>query len=445
MLVRSRRYVLGPVIVIGLLFQSVALLLAGEITRHRLPEPEMLLVANINLFFFFVLMFSRAMIAAIDVLYGRGDVDFLLASPIPPGRVLAVRIIGVGASVAAPWLLLGGVLANGLAVYGQYWALSVYPMLLAEGLLVAALAFALVVMLVGTTGPAAARRAGHTLALLMGVVIFALGQAPRFMGPALLTRFWQAFTPSPGAHGPALIFARAMLGQTMPLALSLGLSLAIFGLVWVTLDRRFANGSISAAAYRPAGATRRQGASFRAGPVSAVFMKNLRLLTRFPGVVSQTVYRSLTLVPVAMILAGRLRTSGGVEVAVPLLVFLSGQLGLFFISVLVGADDAPDLGASAPVARAFLRRAALGAAAYATLLLLAGPVLLVLWRARSLAPVLLVCMALVLASNLAVGIRLPIPLVRAFFGKGQTGTVLGLVVGVAVSSAWAFAAWLLVD
>ena len=97
-----------------------------------------------------------------------------------------------------------------------------------------------------------------------------------------------------------------------------------------------------------------------------------------------------------------------------------------------------------PWRAAFLRRAALGAAVYATLLLLAGPVLAVLWRARALVPVLLVCMALVLACNLAVGVRLPIPLVRASFGKGQTGTVLGLVIGVAVSSAWALAAWLLV-
>jgi ABC-2 type transport system permease protein len=183
---------------------------------------------------------------------------------------------------------------------------------------------------------------------------------------------------------------------------------------------------------------------FRAGPFSAVLMKNLRLLTRFPGVVSQTVYRSLTLVPVAMILSGRLHMGGGVEVVVPLLVFLTGQLALFFISVMVGSDESPDLAASAPVAPGFLRSAALAAAAYAALLLMAGPVVVLLWRLPQLAPVLLAGMALVLASNLAVGFRLPIPLIRAEFGKTQTGTLLGLILGVAVSSAWALASWLLV-
>ena len=98
-LVRTRKHVLAPVLVVGLLFQGVALLLAAQIVKHPLPLPEMVMVADINLFFFGVLMLSRAMNAAIDVLYARGDVDFLLASPMPPGRVLAVRMIGVGSAV----------------------------------------------------------------------------------------------------------------------------------------------------------------------------------------------------------------------------------------------------------------------------------------------------------------------------------------------------------
>ncbi|OYV25098.1 MAG: hypothetical protein B7X08_06965 [Acidocella sp. 20-63-7] len=159
--------------------------------------------------------------------------------------------------------------------------------------------------------------------------------------------------------------------------------------------------------------------------------------------VSQTFYRSLTLVPVAMILLGRVHFGGGVAVTVPLLVFLTGQLALFFISVMVGADDAPELAASAPVPLEMRDRAALFAAAYAALLLMALPLLGVLWRAAALIPVLLACMAGVGASNLLLGQRLPIPLVRARFGKAQTGTVLGLVLGVGVSSAWALASWLL--
>jgi hypothetical protein len=145
-----------------------------------------------------------------------------------------------------------------------------------------------------------------------------------------------------------------------------------------------------------------------------------------------------------MILAGKLRFGGGIEAVVPLLVFLTGQLALFFISVMVGADDAPGLAASAPIRAGLLRRSTLAAAAYATALLMALPIFGVLLRDAALLPALIACMAGVLACNLALGFRLPIPLIRAQFGKAQKGTLLGLILGVAVSSAWALAAWLLV-
>jgi ABC-2 type transport system permease protein len=444
LLVRSRRYVLAPVLVVALVFQGVASLLAGAIVRHPLPLPELILVANLNLFFFGFLMLSRAMTAAIEVLYSRGDVDFLLASPIRPGRVLAVRMIGVALSVAAPWLLLGGALANGLAMYGRTSALAIYPMLLAVGILVAAVAFALVVVLVGWAGPAVARRIAHMLALLMGVIIFALGQAPRFLPPAVMGGFWRAMMPGRDDGALQWIPGRAMLGELWPLLAFVAFCLMMFCLVWITLDGGFAAGSISAAAHRPGEAGRRHQGGFRKSPAAAVWVQNLRVLTRFPGLVTQTTYRSLTLVPVVMILGGRVQIGAGPQVVAPLLTFLAGQLALFFISVMVGGDQAPELAASAPVAAATLSRARLGGAVYATLLILLAPLALVAWREGPVLPVLLAGIAGVLLSNLVVGLRLPIPLIRAQFGKARTGTVLGLILGVGVSSFWAALVWLAV-
>jgi ABC-2 type transport system permease protein len=442
-LVRTSRHVAAPVIGVAIIFQGIALLLAGQIIKHPLPLAELVLVADINLFFFGVLMLSRAMTSAIDVLYARGDVDFLLASPIRPGRVLAVRMIGVGMSVAAPWVLLGGALANALALYGQPWALSIYPMLLAEGLLAAALAFAIVVVLVARVGPATARRTGHLLALAMGVVIFALGQAPRFLPRATVAAFWEQLMPKGDATAPQWIFARGLLGEPQALAASIAFSLLAFVIVRSLLGRSFANGAITAAAYRPPGAERRQSGKFRTTPFPAILAKNLRLLTRFPGVVSQTVYRSLTLVPVLMILAGKFRIGGGTAVVTPLLVFLAGQLALFFISVMVGSDESPELAASSPASTPSLRHGAMVAAGYATTILMAPPLLLLLAADPQELPITIAGTAGVLASNIAVGFRLPIPLIRAEFGKSRKGTILGLIIGVGVSSAWAAAAWAL--
>jgi ABC-2 type transport system permease protein len=443
LLVRSRRYVLVPALLVGALFQGVALLLAGLIVQHDLPLPEMILVANVNLFFFSFLMLARAMSAAIDVLYGRGDVDFLLASPIPPGRVLAVRMVGVAMTVAAPWLLLGGVLANALAFYGEFWALAIYPMLLAVGLLVSAAAFAMVVVLVGWMAPGKARGLANVLALTIGLLIFGLGQAPRFIPPSAMRDLWYSVMPSGDAAGMQWIPGKAMLGQPLPLLLFGVFTVAVFGLVWVSLAAKFNSGALSAAAYRPGAKPPRQAhGQFGRGVFATAFVKNLRLLTRFPGLVSQTVYRSLTLAPVLLILAGKVRIGSGPQVVAPLLVFLAGQLGLFFISVMVGTDQAPELAASAPVAAGTMRRGTLFAAGYAAMVVMALPVIAVLGREAAVMPALLCGMAGVLLSNLVLGLNSPIPLTRAAFGKQQTGTVLGLILGVSVSSFWAIMVWL---
>ncbi len=451
-LVRTHRHVVVPVLAVALLFQGVALLLARQVAlflarqqvAHPIALPTALVAANVNLVFLFILMFSRAITASIDVIYGRGDADFLLASPIPPGRVLAVRMLGVACSIAAPWLLLGGVLGNGLAAYGQYWGLSVYPMFFAEALLVAALAFAFVVALLRVVSPQAARRLGHSLALLTGIGIFILGQAPRFVPQPMVVRFWVSLLPGPHGGGVAFLFARGLLGQPAALAASLAFALAGFCAVWVFLARPFADGVITAAASRPRGRATAQAGRFRASPFAAVLVKDLRLIARFPGIFTQIVYRSLTLVPVAFILTGKFHMAGGMSAAVPLIVFLAGQLGLFFISVLAGCETIPELAASAPVPQTMPRQAAMAASAYATIVILALPLLAMLARAPRLVPALAAGVTGVLLSNVLLGQRMPIPLVRAGFGKTSTGTVAGLILGVAVSTIWSFFIWLAV-
>lgn len=446
-LMRTHRHVVIPVLVVGCLFQGVALLLARQVVAHPIPPEQMLLAANINIVFLFALMFSRAVTASIDVIYGRGDADFLLASPIPPGRVLAVRMLGVAASIAAPWLLLGGVLGNGLAVYGQFWGLCVYPMFFAEALLVAAIAFAVVVVLLRFISPQATRRTGHSLALLTGVGIFIIGQLPRFVSQQTVGRFWASLLPGPDGGGLPFLFARGLLGQGGALAAAIAFALAGFCIVWIFLAKPFADGVITAAASRPRGNAAAQGGRFRGSPFAASIAKDFRLLARFPGLATQIIYRSLTLVPVALILVGRFHMGGqddSMAATVPLLVFLAGQLGLFFISVLAGCETIPELAATAPVPASTPQRAALAASAYATIFILAIPVLAILARAPYLLPALIFGTAGVLFSNLLLGQKMPIPLVRANFGKTSTGTVLGLILGVSVSSIWSFIIWLAV-
>jgi ABC-2 type transport system permease protein len=444
-LVRTRRHVLVPIIGVAVLFQSIALLVALVGLRTKLSPATLVMVANLNLVFLFCLMLSRAMTSAIDVLYTRGDVDFLLASPIPPSRVLAVRMLGVAAATASPWLLLGGALANALAAFGYWRALAVYPMIFGLALVTAALAFALVTFLVGRAGPRIARTVAHTAALTVGVAIFALGQAPRFVAPGKMAGLWHSFMPDGAdANSPLWLPGRAMLGERGPLLASLAACVLVFVLALVTLDNRFASGAISAAAFAPGRRPAAKPGQFKENAFAATMLKNLRLLTRFPGLVTQTVYRSLTLVPVAVILTGHTSIGVGKQVVVPLVVFLSGQLALFFCSVIIASDQAPDLLRAAPVPAGMNKRASGAASLYATMLIMALPIMGILLREP---PNLAVTVSFALAaciSNLALAQNFPIPLMRAEFGKSQKGSVMGLVIGVAVSSVWALAAYAIV-
>ncbi|HQT39273.1 MAG TPA: hypothetical protein PK231_07595 [Acidocella sp.] len=444
-LLRTSKYVLVPVIAVSVIFQAIALLIVKYLQTQTLSPPILILIANINLIFLSGLMLSRAMTSAIDVLYSRGDADFLLASPIKPIRILAVRMIGVAASVAAPWLLLAAALANALALFGNLQALAAYIIIPTLAALVTALAFLSVVSLVARTGPAKARLFAHSIALFIGLFIFALGQAPRYIAPQNLRALWLAFMPNASNINAAIWFpARALLGEFIPAVLFCVVCAFIFWLVLLTRARQFADGTISAAAYGSGPARRRGGGTFRQHPFAATMLKNLRLLLRFPGLVTQTIYRSLTLVPVTMILTGRVAIGTGPSIVLPLLVFLAGQLALFFISIIMGSEQSPDLLASAPVSPKTGRRAAYAAAAYACAIIMAVPVIGVLWREGQLLWVLLPAMGGSIICNLLLGQRFPIPLLRPAFGKTQTGTVFGLILGVSASSLWAFIAWLAV-
>jgi len=276
----------------------------------------------------------------------------------------------------------------------------------------------------------------------VGVGIFVLGQAPRFVSQAKLAGFWSVLLPAKSGGGVGFVFAGALLGHPLDLAVSLGFAVLVFVLVWRGLAGPFAKGAISAAAYRPPGRQSAQGGKFRGNMFGALLAKDMRQLGRYPGITTQVVYRSLTLVPVLLILLGEFNISNGIVVTVPLLVFLTGQLGLFFVSVLRACDTIPDLVVSSPAAPALVRRAEMAASAYVTLVILALPCLAVLARDGRLLGVLVLGLAGVLLCNLVIGQRLPIPLTRPGLGKSQTGTVLGLILGVSVSSFWALAVWL---
>jgi ABC-2 type transport system permease protein len=444
-LLRTSQHVLIPVILVAVLFQATALGIADILRGQSLSLPVLILIANVNLIFLGGLMLSRSLSLAVDVLYSRGDADFLLASPIPPSRILAVRMLGVAASTGAPWLLLTGVMANALAVFGHPAALTGYLAVGLSAILAATAAFFLVVFITARLPPATARRISQSLALLMGLIIFAAGQMPRFLPHQTVKNIYLTFLPTPtNITQPIWLPARAALGQPLPLTGAIIITIAFFMIVLSIRAKSFATGMISAAALSHRIPASTGTGQFRDNPFAAATLKDLRLIIRFPGLVTQTIYRSLTLVPALIILSGRTSVHGSPAIAIPLLVFLTGQLALFFVSIIIGGEQAPDLLASSPAGMSTGKQAAYAAAGYATFIVMAIPIFGVLLSQPGRLFALLAGMAGVAASNLILGEKYPIPLYRADFGKTRIGTIFGLIIGVAISSIWGLATWLLV-
>src|SRR5690606_34984735 len=93
-------------------------------------------------------------------------------------------------------------------------------------------------------------------------------------------------------------------------------------------------------------------------PARALRRKEWILLRRDPWLVSQTLTQLLFLVPPALLLVRNFQDSTGVSVVVTMvLVTVGGQLAGALAWLAISGEDAPDLVATAPVARSAVTRA----------------------------------------------------------------------------------------
>lgn len=156
--------------------------------RPRVPGGAELACLTVLLF---VLMagFQRSL----EVLYNRGDLPFLLASPVPARVVVFTRLADI---VVTTWLstaLLGvPLLDTAVYLYGPRWLWGWAVWLLAVGVL-APLSLLLCVLLVKRIGARRARTMVQVFGVLFGGVVFLALQAPN----------WTSHHPGGHRAGPA--------------------------------------------------------------------------------------------------------------------------------------------------------------------------------------------------------------------------------------------------
>ena len=201
---------------------------------------------------YFALMAAPALLAGVmgggfaayGMLYCARDNEQLLALPIPPGLILAVRM-------GAVWLLGTGYLAVVLApAYAVYFALGARPLRAALALLPATVLLGCLVLagscLAGWLAAAVGSRAGRCKALLSLfyiVLILAYGFGSGFAVQQgltwLLTHLDEAATALRADAGAVYLLGRAAAGEWPALGLLAAAGLGALGAVWLALRRSY--------------------------------------------------------------------------------------------------------------------------------------------------------------------------------------------------------------
>ena len=386
-----------------------------------------------------VLMLSTAMVAVLRTFHDRGDLDLLLSAPLPPARVLAAKAVGVTVTVAAPFVVLVAPFAVTSAVLGFPRWLGGLAIVGVDATLATAAAIGLVGLLVGTIGPRRARTASQLGAAVLGGAVFLLSQS-QSLAPGLASRLYATIQrpwPSP-LDWPA----RAAIGQPLPLAAMVALAVAA---AWAAARAGARHLAAASDAGAHAATARTTVVRFRAGLTRIVVAKELRLIARDPELITQIALRLVYLIPMAALLArGRHGVDPGPAIAAAATA-CAGLLASSLAWIVVAAEDAPDLLASAPRDAASVGRAKLIAATLVPLVVVGIAALAGALTAAPRAGAVTLVMgtvAAVSAALLQAWFGRPAP--RAAFRRRQTGSFAVAVGEVVLAGAWSGTANLLV-
>jgi ABC-2 type transport system permease protein len=375
--------ILGVMIVIGGVFMGLG------VRGHEVPIiPLSVIIADLVTAVVLTLMLSTTLAASADALYERNDLDLLFSSPLAPRKVLFVRALGLAVSAGLWFMIPAVLLLTPSIVLGHPAWLAVFVVLAAAALGASGLGLLLAMALFALIGPRRTRTVAQVMAALIGAAFFLASQYRNLMGgkasESLVAHIAMEakdgrIKPPPFADLPL----RAAVGEPIPLLILVVIGAGIFLLAAQTLGRRFAD-----AAAATQGAETRKGAkgptrAFAAGAFRATVRKELRLIGRDAGLLSQVLLRVLYLLPLAFVLARNATHMPAWALAGPAaaVAFLAGQVAGSLAWITVSAEDTPDLLAISPTPMAVLNRAKLTAALTPVAVLLAAPIGVLTWYA----------------------------------------------------------------
>src|SRR3984885_8680844 len=312
-------------------------------------------------------------------LFGRSDLELILASPVDAHALLAARALSISVAAVASVGLMLAPLADVAALRGHPHWLALYPALLAAGLAGTGFAIILAMGLFLSAGPRRARLICQIAATAIGTSAVLGAQVVAMLPEGMRTTILATLAPPVNAAGAAhgLLWApvRAAAGDPQAMLIWTAFGVVVFALACVLFGERFARAAIATAgAPAYAGAAARGASRFGASASTALRIKERRGVWRDPWLMSQLLLQAAYTTPLAVILWRNGGPTGTVGVAfTPALVVIAAQLAGALSWIALSAEDAPDFLTTAPVSRAVVERAKIAAIGQPIALILSLP------------------------------------------------------------------------
>lgn len=339
----------------------------------------------------FILM--TALQRCLEVLYNRGDLPLLLASPVPARAIVFTRLADILVTTALSTLLLVLPILDAAVVrFGAHWAWGWLAWLLTVMLLTPC-SMLFTIVCVKRIGPRRTRTIAQTVGVLIGIVAYATMQAPSMMmgSGAFANRDVARMNVFSWFDVPPLRqFAAAAGGDPLWLAVLAVGSVAMAWLALRILSREFVAGAqasatdlggpVRSAAESAVARPRAWRNAFKRGRRSVLLRKELLMVRRDPLLLVRCSTQVITLVPA---LAGAMlyRKEAGLAA---LASFAAAMVGVTLASLMTANDEAHEFLAASPLSRSHATMARAGAAAFlpalfgwilaAVLLVLGAPV-----------------------------------------------------------------------
>ena len=411
--------------------------------QEPLDKPT-LVVISACLFLASGLMLSQAIESVTRVFYARADLDLIMSSPVALTNVFSVRIAAIAFSVVTMAVLLSSPFVNVLVLGGGLRWFAAYGVVIAIGLIAAAVAIAVTVALFRIIGPSRTRLVAQIVAAVIGAGFVIALQIAAILSTGTLSRFAVLTSDAAAAFAPGLDSllwwpARAMLGNGQALLCLLAAGLVLLGMTMAVYSPRFADVVIRVSATAATAHRGRSAKPFRGGSRQrALRAKELVLLRRDPWLVSQTLMQLLYLAPPALLLWRSFAdTSAAILLITPIVVMAAGQLAGGLAWLTISGEDAADLVATAPLPASRITRAKIEVVLIGIGVIFAPLIVALAYASPLQAAVTALGVAVAAASATAIQLWFRVQARRSQFRRRQTSSRLATFAEAFSSIGWA--------